>query len=174
MQFLQVDWLPGEQFVIKQGHPMHFVSSIHTPTWPFTSLPCYFFFLMVLGLELRAYALSHSASSFLCWVFSRWGLTKYLLGWLWTIILLISATWVARIIGMSHWWPAPFPFRSLLRFHLLSEISLARLSNTVTYPPPPWCWPSWPYFTLLCLSMCHLTYYLIYLLKVSCFSVSAR
>jgi hypothetical protein len=27
-------------------------------------------------------------------------------GWLWTMILLISASWVARIVGMSHWRPA--------------------------------------------------------------------
>jgi hypothetical protein len=26
--------------------------------------------------------------------------------WLWTTILLISASWVARITGMSHWHPA--------------------------------------------------------------------
>jgi hypothetical protein len=25
------------------------------------------------------------------------------LGWLWTVILLISASWVVRITGMSHW-----------------------------------------------------------------------
>jgi hypothetical protein len=24
-------------------------------------------------------------------------------GWLWTVILLISASWVARITGVSHW-----------------------------------------------------------------------
>jgi hypothetical protein len=28
------------------------------------------------------------------------------LGWLWTGILLISASWVARIIGVRHWWDA--------------------------------------------------------------------
>jgi hypothetical protein len=27
-------------------------------------------------------------------------------GWLWTLILLIAASWVARIIGMSYWCPA--------------------------------------------------------------------
>jgi hypothetical protein len=28
------------------------------------------------------------------------------LGWLWTTILLISASWVASITGVSHWHPA--------------------------------------------------------------------
>jgi hypothetical protein len=27
-------------------------------------------------------------------------------GWLWTAFFLISASWVARITGMSHWHPA--------------------------------------------------------------------
>jgi hypothetical protein len=27
------------------------------------------------------------------------------LGWLWTSILLISASWIARITGVRHWWP---------------------------------------------------------------------
>jgi hypothetical protein len=32
------------------------------------------------------------------------------LGWFWTMLLLISASWVARITGMSHWCPAFLPF----------------------------------------------------------------
>jgi hypothetical protein len=36
------------------------------------------FFLVVLGLELRAYTLSHSISPFLWWVFSRQSVTNYL------------------------------------------------------------------------------------------------
>jgi hypothetical protein len=31
-------------------------------------------------------------------------------GWPWTTILLVSASQVTRIIGMSHWCPAPFFF----------------------------------------------------------------
>jgi hypothetical protein len=31
------------------------------------------------------------------------------LGWLWTTILLVSASWVARITGMSQWCLASFP-----------------------------------------------------------------
>jgi hypothetical protein len=33
------------------------------------------------------------------------------LGWLWTIIFLISASWVARITGGSHWHPARLGFK---------------------------------------------------------------
>jgi hypothetical protein len=60
------------------------------------------FFFAVLGLELRAYTLSHSTSPFLCYIFSRWGLMRYLPGWLRTLILLMSVCWVARIIDVSH------------------------------------------------------------------------
>jgi hypothetical protein len=28
------------------------------------------------------------------------------LDWLWTLILLISASWIARITGMTHWHPS--------------------------------------------------------------------
>jgi hypothetical protein len=38
----------------------------------------FFFFFVVLGLELRAYTLNHSTSHFLWWFFSRQGLTNYL------------------------------------------------------------------------------------------------
>jgi hypothetical protein len=30
------------------------------------------------------------------------------LGWLWTVILVIPASWVSRITGLSHWHPANF------------------------------------------------------------------
>jgi hypothetical protein len=51
--------------------------------------------------------LSHSSSPFLCWVFSSEGLLCMTdcQGWLQTMILMISASWVARITGMSHWHP---------------------------------------------------------------------
>jgi hypothetical protein len=54
--------------------------------------------------------LSHSNSPVLCWVFSRWVLRTRCLGWLWTVILLISASWVARITRKSHWCPACFDY----------------------------------------------------------------
>jgi hypothetical protein len=55
-----------------------------------------FFFLALLGFELRVYTLSHSTSPLLWWVFSRWVWWTICLGWLGTVILLISASWVAR------------------------------------------------------------------------------
>jgi hypothetical protein len=67
----------------------------------------FFFLVMVLGLELRAFTLSHSTSSFLWRFFFEIGSHKlFAQCWLRTVILLISASWVARIIGMSHWHPA--------------------------------------------------------------------
>jgi hypothetical protein len=49
--------------------------------------------------------LSHSTSTFL-YFFNIGSHELLCLGWLWTGILLISASWVARIAGMSHWRPA--------------------------------------------------------------------
>jgi hypothetical protein len=59
--------------------------------------------LAVLGLELRAFTLSHSTSPSFCdrvfWDRVSWTIC---LGWLRTVILLISASWVAGITGVSH------------------------------------------------------------------------
>jgi hypothetical protein len=41
-----------------------------------------------------------------CWAFFQDRVLRYLLGWLKTAILLISASNVARITGESHWHPA--------------------------------------------------------------------
>jgi hypothetical protein len=46
------------------------------------------------------YHLNHSHQPFTVGYFSRQGLTNYVL------ILLISVSWVARIIGVRHWWLA--------------------------------------------------------------------
>jgi hypothetical protein len=40
---------------------------------------------------------------FLWWVFQYRVSQTICLGWLWAGVLLISASWIARIIGMSHW-----------------------------------------------------------------------
>jgi hypothetical protein len=58
-----------------------------------------FFFLNI----YQAYTLSHSTSPFLWWVF--WDRVSWTicLGWLWTMNLLISASWVAKITDVSHW-----------------------------------------------------------------------
>jgi lysylphosphatidylglycerol synthetase-like protein (DUF2156 family) len=64
------------------------------------------YLLVVLGLELRAFTLSHSTSSpppFLWWIFFKIGSHEiFARGWLGTLILLISASRVARITGVSH------------------------------------------------------------------------
>jgi hypothetical protein len=46
--------------------------------------------------------LSHSTSPFWWWVLSSRVSWTIWLGWLWTVILLISASRVARITGVSH------------------------------------------------------------------------
>jgi hypothetical protein len=65
----------------------------------------FFFFFAVPGLELRAYILSQSTSPFLWWIFWDRVSRTIFPGWLWTTVLLISASWVAKIIGVSHWCP---------------------------------------------------------------------
>jgi hypothetical protein len=65
-----------------------------------TFLSFFLSFFALLAFELRAYTLSHSTSPFfLMGFFSKIRSHKLLcLGWLWTAILLISASRVARII----------------------------------------------------------------------------
>jgi hypothetical protein len=45
-------------------------------------------------------------------------------GWLWTVILLISAPWVAKITGMSHWRPAPLSSLWIKIATLLLQVKL--------------------------------------------------
>jgi hypothetical protein len=53
-----------------------------------------------MGFELRAYTLSHSTSPIFVKGFFKIKFHKlFYLGWLRTVILLISTSWVARIIG---------------------------------------------------------------------------
>jgi hypothetical protein len=68
-----------------------------------------FFFFSELGLEIRAYTLSHSTSPFFCDEYFRDRVSRAIYpGWLRTMILLISASWVARVTGMNHQPPALF------------------------------------------------------------------
>jgi hypothetical protein len=73
-----------------------------------------FFFLSVLGFELRTSLLVGrccttwaTLPTLFCvgyfWDRISWNIC---LGWLWTFILLISASWGARITGVRHWCPA--------------------------------------------------------------------
>jgi hypothetical protein len=75
-------------------------------------------FFVDLGLELRAYSLSHSTCPVL------WSVSQTIcLGCFQTMILLISASWVARIRAVSQWH----------KLFLISWVIMARLRN-----PRPW------------------------------------
>jgi hypothetical protein len=63
---------------------------------------CFVCLFWVLGIELWAFTLRHSISPFLWWVFWDRVLWTICPGWLRTMILLISASQVARITGVSH------------------------------------------------------------------------
>jgi hypothetical protein len=64
----------------------------------------YTVFCVVLEFELRAYTLSHSTSVFFVMGLFKIGSPKlFAQDWLQTSILLISASWVARITVVSHW-----------------------------------------------------------------------
>jgi hypothetical protein len=76
---------------------------------------CFFFFLVILGFEFSKtrqalYHLSHSIIPFCVGYFWDRVLWTIYLGWLWTATLLISASWVARIIGVSHLHQVAFLF----------------------------------------------------------------
>jgi hypothetical protein len=60
-----------------------------------------FIYFAVLGLELRAYTWATPPALLLCWVFQDRVLRTICPGWLRILILLISASWVTRIIGVS-------------------------------------------------------------------------
>jgi hypothetical protein len=62
--------------------------------------------------------LSHSTSPFLCFFFFWDGSWNYLPSWLQISIPLISASWVARIIGMDHWCQAVWSFWILISYGL--------------------------------------------------------
>jgi hypothetical protein len=80
--------------------PSHlaFMNVLWTLVCKFESLLSIFFFLWCWGLNLGAtpWAL------FCVRYFQNRVLWTICLGWVWTMILLISATWVPRITGVSH------------------------------------------------------------------------
>jgi hypothetical protein len=97
----------------------------------------YIFFLAVLGLNSgphtwlnrHSYRLSHSTSSFLWWVFFVKIESRTICpGWFWTMILLISASWVARITGVSPQRPTR---QCILNSKTVSQVGLRSQSQAV-------------------------------------------
>jgi hypothetical protein len=80
---------------LAEGHDQ--LSNTHTHTHTHTHI------FAVLRLELRAFSLSHSSSPLCNGYFWDRVLQTICLGWLLTVNLLISASWVARITGVNHW-----------------------------------------------------------------------
>jgi hypothetical protein len=85
-------------------------------------------FFEVLGLELMAFTLSHSTSPIFCeGFFEIWSHgTICLAGF-----ELTSASWVARITGMSHWRPASWSF--LLHSKNILKSSESRAKKTCNF-----------------------------------------
>jgi hypothetical protein len=69
----------------------------------FSSSSFFFFFLVVWGLNSGPSPWITPPALFLWRCFRDRVLWTICPGWLWSTILLISASWVARIIGVSHW-----------------------------------------------------------------------
>jgi hypothetical protein len=87
---------------------------------------CFRVFFLVLGFELRAYTLSHSTWPFLWWVF-------FWPDWPQVTVLLITASWVARITVLSHWRPAiVFVLRLGLRCRSRAKLGKLFLKGTVS------------------------------------------
>jgi hypothetical protein len=71
----------------------------HEAIWTKT---LFFFFLVVLGFELRASPEPLHQPCFVLSIFKIGSWELFVWGWLWTVILLTSASWVAGITGVSH------------------------------------------------------------------------
>jgi hypothetical protein len=90
-----------------------------------------FFFFAVLGLELRSYTLSHSPALYVLGYFRDRVLQTICPGWIWTMILMISASWVARITGVSLQCQALLLFwrcYSLIMLHTMNGMVLIQMS----------------------------------------------
>jgi hypothetical protein len=79
----------------------YYITELNLPAFFLCSF-FFFLFFEVSRLELRAYTLSHSTSPFCVRYFQDRVSCTICPGWFQTVILLISASWVARIIGVSH------------------------------------------------------------------------
>jgi hypothetical protein len=100
-----------------------------------------FFFLVGLGLnsglhtcKVGALMLETHIQYILLWLFWRWGVSQTTCpGWPWTLILLISASQVARITGVSHQCLAQFTFYAcvtLLKNEILCHYYKWKISVT--------------------------------------------
>jgi hypothetical protein len=106
-------------YVAKTGQPS-WSQPIFIPqppnSWDYSYMPPYpvliyllWYRVWTLGLTLARQALYHlsqSSSPVLCWICQDRVSWTIALGWLWTAILLICASWVARITWVNHWCPA--------------------------------------------------------------------
>jgi hypothetical protein len=88
----------------------------------------FIYFLVVLGLELRAYTMIHSTSPFVTVFFQNRVFWTICPGWLQTAILLISASWVAWVIE----WGTRAQHSSLT---FLFSISSSLLSSLPSFLP---------------------------------------
>jgi hypothetical protein len=101
------------------------------------------FFPPVPRVELRTYILSHFTSPLCVRYFRDSLLQTVCLGWFRTVILLISASWVARITGVSPVLPTP-----LIRLWHWVSCHFLKVSS---WKAPFW-WPSYPFSPLFILS----------------------
>jgi hypothetical protein len=90
------------------------------------------------GLQLEPL---HSASSFLWWDFWDGVLRTIWPGWLWTTILLISASWVAGITGVSHWFLAKYIVLSKLQKRKIALFLFSLQQRLFIAPQYPFCPP---------------------------------
>jgi hypothetical protein len=81
----------------------------------FISYLIIYLFFAALGLELKGYTSSHSTSPFSWWVIFFWDKVLWSIcpGCIQTLILLISASWVARITGPNSQHPALFLLKTI-------------------------------------------------------------
>jgi hypothetical protein len=107
-----------------------FLLNIRSSHVPFSNF--FFFFFVVLGFEFRALHLLGRCCTiwatlpalFCVRCLRDWVSWSICLDWLQTMFLLISASWIVRITGMSHWCLAWFEF-----------ISQWKLVSYLTPPP---------------------------------------
>jgi hypothetical protein len=128
-------------------------SHVYSSRWPF--FVCLF---VVLGFELRAYTLSHFTNPFLWKVFWDRVSRTICLGWLQTTILLISASWVARITGKSHhaW---------LQIFLIYRKILFLNWGCSSVVGAGPWVWSPAPWKNMYNYLFINVTYFIIIIVR---------